>query len=92
MPDDIIYHKLREMAEHRGLKLVKSRKRNPGTGDFGKFGLVQADGEPLLGVSQAGLTASAEEIETYLRKGSLNTWKASAQGERNGAATAAAAF
>lgn len=79
MPDDIIYHKLREMAEHRGLKLVKSRKRNPGTGDFGKFGLVQADGEPLLGVSQAGLTASAEDIETYLRKGSLNTWKASAQ-------------
>ncbi len=77
MADDI-GDKLREMAEHRGLKLVKSRRRKPGTGDFGKFGLTDAAGRPLLGMSDAGLMASPEDIETYLRQGATSTWKASA--------------
>ena len=79
MPDETIDQKLREMAEHRGFKLVKSRRRKPGTGDFGKFGLTQADGKPLLGISEEGLTASADDVETYLRNGSVSTWKASAE-------------
>jgi len=79
MPEETIDQKLREMAEHRGFKLVKSRKRKPGTGDFGKFGLTQADGKPLLGMGEHGLTASADDIEAYLRNGSVSTWKASAE-------------
>lgn len=79
MPDETIDQKLREMAEHRGFKLVKSRRRKPGTGDYGKFGLTQADGKALLGIGEAGLTASASDIEAYLRKGSVSTWKASAE-------------
>lgn len=79
MPDETIDQKLREMAEHRGFKLVKSRKRKAGTGDFGKFGLMQTDGKPLLGMGENGLTASADDIEAYLRKGSVSTWKASAE-------------
>jgi N-acetylglutamate synthase-like GNAT family acetyltransferase len=79
MPDETIDQKLREMAEHRGFKLVKSRRRKPGTGDYGKFGLTQADGKALLGIGEAGLTASAIDIEAYLRKGSVSTWKASAE-------------
>lgn len=78
MADDTISDKLREMAEHRGLKLIKSRKRKAGTGDYGKFGLTDLDGKPLLGISDEGLTASPKEIEDYLRQGATSTWKASA--------------
>lgn len=69
---------LREAASHRGFRLVASRKRTPGTGDYGKFGLTDAKGKALLGVSDAGLTATATEIEEYLRGGELDTWKQSA--------------
>lgn len=70
---------LRDMAEHRGLKLVKSRRRKPGVGDYGKFGLIDAAGKPLLGIGAQGLEASAQDIETYLRAGAASTWKASAE-------------
>ncbi len=70
---------LREMAQHRGLKLVKSRRRKPGTGDFGKFGLIDDKGAPLLGMGEDGLTASAQDIEDYLRVGAACTWQQSAK-------------
>ncbi|RYD45590.1 MAG: GNAT family N-acetyltransferase [Sphingomonadales bacterium] len=70
---------LRAMADHRGLKLVRSRKRTPGVGDYGKYGLTDPAGKPLLGIGDAGLTASAQEIEDYLRGSALNTWKLSAE-------------
>ncbi len=69
---------LREMAQHRGLKLVKSRRRKAGTGDFGKYGLTDADGTALLGVGDDGLTASAEDIQDYLRTSEQSTWSQSA--------------
>ena len=68
---------LREMARHRGLKLKTSRRRKPG-GDFGKYGLTDAAGEAVLGIGENGLTASAEEIEAYLRDAARATWKTSA--------------
>jgi len=70
---------LRAMADHRGLKLVRSRKRTPGVGDYGKYGLTDPEGKPLLGIGDAGLTASAQEIEEYLRGSALSTWKLSAE-------------
>ena len=46
---------LREMAKHRGFKLVKSRRRKPG-GDFGRFGLVDAKtGQDCFGIGKHGL-------------------------------------
>ena len=69
---------LREMAAHRGFKLVKSRRRKVGAGDYGKYGLTDAGGKPLLGVGDDGLTASLEDIEAFLRKGATSSWKASA--------------
>lgn len=69
---------LRAMAEHRGLKLVKSRRRKPGTGDYGNFGLTDATGKALLGIGADGLTASAQDIETYLRSGATSKWQESA--------------
>lgn len=71
--------KLRDMAQHRGLKLLKSRKRKPGVGDYGKFGLTDAGGKPLLGIGANGLEASAEDVEAYLRAGAAGSWKASAE-------------
>ena len=79
MTEVAIDEKLRDMAKHRGLKLVKSRRRKPGVGDYGKFGLTDAAGKPLLGIGAQGLEASAQDIEAYLRAGAASTWKASAE-------------
>ena len=68
---------LREMARHRGLKLQKSRRRKAG-GDFGRYGLVDAAGQAVLGIGATGLEASAEDIEAYLRAAMRATWKSSA--------------
>lgn len=70
---------LRAMAEHRGFKLIRSRKRTPGVGDFGKFGLTDLAGKPVLGMGDTGLTATGPEIEDYLRGSALSTWKLSAE-------------
>jgi len=45
---------LRDMATHRGFKLVGSRRRKPG-GDFGLFGLTDAGGEPVFGIEKGAL-------------------------------------
>jgi ribosomal protein S18 acetylase RimI-like enzyme len=81
MADDPSGDQLHQMAEHRGLKLVKSRRRKPGVGDFGMFGLTDGSGKALLGIGADGLTATAADIESYLRSGTLNTWQESASAE-----------
>ena len=69
---------LREMAANRGLKLVASRIRTPGKGDYGRFGLEDArTGKAVLGIGAKGLTATAEEIKAYLRGGAAADWKSS---------------
>ena len=57
---------LREMAQHRGFRLVKSRRRKPG-GDFGRYGLADAKtGQDCFGIGKDGsLEASADEIEAH---------------------------
>lgn len=68
---------LRDMATHRGFKLVKSRRRKPG-GDFGRFGLKAAEsGDECLGFGKTGLTATPEEVEAFLRRQTASTWKES---------------
>jgi predicted N-acetyltransferase YhbS len=68
---------LREMARHRGFKLVKSRRRKAG-GDFGKYGLADAkSGKQCFGFGAKGLEASDTDIEAYLRKAEASTWKSS---------------
>lgn len=70
---------LRESARNRGLRLVKSRRRKAG-GDFGKYGLKDIKGKELFGFGKSGLTASAEEIEDYLRGAMRSDWKEAAKG------------
>ncbi len=76
MPNETTDH-LREMAANRGLKLVASRRRKKG-GDFGKYGLKDADGKPVFGIDKDALTASPDEIEDYLRGATSNAWSKSA--------------
>ncbi|WP_380875873.1 hypothetical protein ACFB49_06370 [Sphingomonas sp. DBB INV C78] len=78
MANGISDDQLREMAQHRGLKLLKSRRRKPGVGDYGKFGLTDLSGKALLGIAENGLTASAADIQNYLRTSELSTWQQSA--------------
>lgn len=69
---------LREMAMNRGCRLVRSRIRTPGRGDYGKFGLKDAKtGQEVLGFGKKGLTATADEVETFLRGGAAFAWKSS---------------
>lgn len=70
---------LRESARNRGLRLVKSRRRKKG-GDFGKYGLKDARGKELFGFGKTGLTASAEDVEAYLRGAMRSDWKEAAKG------------
>jgi predicted N-acetyltransferase YhbS len=70
---------LKDMAANRGCKLVRSRRRKPGTGDYGRYGLKDAGSErEVFGFGSQGLlTATFEEIEAFLRKGALSDWKTS---------------
>lgn len=68
---------LRQMATHRGFRLVTSRRRKPG-GDFGLYGLTDSDGEPVFGMAKGALTATAAEIEAFLRDATRATWTKSA--------------
>jgi GNAT superfamily N-acetyltransferase len=69
---------LRDMAANRGCRLVRSRIRTPGRGDYGKYGLKDArSGKAVLGFGRNGLTATAEEVESFLRGGAASAWKSS---------------
>ncbi len=82
---------LRELASNRGCKLVKSRRRTPGAGDYGRFGLEDTKtGKKVFGFGDSGLTATPDEIEDYLRGRALGSWKGSV-GKRKRAAPAKAA-
>ena len=68
---------LREMAANRGCKLTKSRRRKPG-GDYGRYGLKDAKtGKEVFGFGEQGLTATAAEVEAFLRGGAASRWKSS---------------
>jgi GNAT superfamily N-acetyltransferase len=68
---------LAEAARNRGLKLVRSRVRTPGKRRFGKVGLTEASGKPVLGMDDKGPTAKPEDVEDYLRNLGARDWGAS---------------
>jgi len=81
---------LRQMALMRGFKLVKSRRRTPGRGDFGHYGLADAKtGAPCFGFGKRGLTATADDIEEWLRDQAVANWKNSLRRSRKESAKSA---
>ena len=68
---------LAETARNRGLRLVRSRVRTPGKRRFGKVGLTDPSGKPVLGMDAKGPTATADEVEDYLRNLGAKDWGAS---------------
>ena len=69
---------LRELAANRGLRLVKSGRRNPEAADYGRFGLVDtASGEKLFGFRRTRVSATAEEIQGFLTQSAEESWRRS---------------
>jgi GNAT superfamily N-acetyltransferase len=68
---------LAEAARNRGLKLVRSRVRTPTKRRFGKVGLTDKAGKPVLGMDSKGPTGKPQDIEEYLRKLGAADWGAS---------------
>jgi GNAT superfamily N-acetyltransferase len=68
---------LAQSARNRGLKLVRSRVRTPGRRRYGKVGLTDARGKPVLGMDAKGPTGTPDEVEDYLRNLGAKDWGAS---------------
>ena len=69
---------LRRIARNRGLRLVKSRRRNPKHADFGRYGLIDAEsGDKVFGFARTRVKATADEIEEWLRQDTAADWKRS---------------
>jgi len=73
---------LAEMARNRGLKLVRSRVRTPKKQRYGKLGLYDENGRPLLGIDDKGPKGKPEEIEKYLRALDESAWQQSLRKRR----------
>jgi len=60
--------RLRRMADRQGLRLVKSRRRDPYALDFGKYMLVDALDAVVAGAGPAGdPSLTLDEVEAWLR-------------------------
>lgn len=62
-------NRLRRMAERQGLRLVKSRRRDPLAVDFGKYRIETGDGvEPERFASPMGWGLTLDEVEARLSR------------------------
>lgn len=65
--DKVKENRLRRIAERRGMRLEKSRRRDPKAIDYGGYMLIDtAANAVVVGASPYSYSASLEDIENYL--------------------------
>ena len=63
-------NRARRAAERQGLRLVKSRRRDPHALGYGTFGLVDAEtGASVVASTSDGVGMTLDAIEGVLRRG-----------------------
>ena len=70
--EQILENRLRRMADRRGLKLVKSRARDPHALTYGGYHLINLGSDEVVcgsGNVNRNFAASLQEIEDYLMEG-----------------------
>jgi hypothetical protein len=62
-------NRLRRMADRQGLRLVKSRRRDPRAIGFARFALLNAEsGTVAAGVGRFGPEYTLDEVEEFLMR------------------------
>jgi hypothetical protein len=62
-------NRLRRAAERQGLRLVKSRRRDPRAFDYGKYMLVDSESNAIVhGLVAGHIGAGLDDIEAYLNQ------------------------
>lgn len=65
-PEKVNENRLRRMAERQGLKLMKSRRRDPRAIDYGGYMLVNAYNMIVAGASPNAYSMSIDDVEAWL--------------------------
>lgn len=64
--EKVIENRVRRMAERQGLKLEKSRRRDPRAIGFGGFQLVDQNNVVVCGGAPHEYSATIADVEAYL--------------------------
>ncbi|MCB1343128.1 MAG: hypothetical protein KDK24_19070 [Pseudooceanicola sp.] len=59
-------NKLRRMAERQGLRLCKSKRRDPMARDFGKYHIVDDRNVVIFGIGHDQFEATLDQVEDFL--------------------------
>lgn len=59
-------NRLRRAAKRQGLKIVKSRRRDPRALDYGRFMIVDQDNRVVAGELSAGQGLTIDQVEEFL--------------------------
>jgi hypothetical protein len=64
--EKVLENRLRRVAERRGLRLVKSRRRDPMAIDFGGYMLIDLQTNAvILGADPVGFSATLDDVKAY---------------------------
>lgn len=68
MEDKVRENRLRRMAQRQGLRVIKSRRRDPRALDYGLYELVDEHNHPTGWAWRSDYGATIDELEEYLTK------------------------